>query len=33
MTFTVNQSGVVDERDLGPNKAKLAPGIKAFDPG
>jgi Protein of unknown function (DUF2950) len=33
MTFTVIQSGVVFGRDLGLNTAKLAPGIKAFDPG
>jgi hypothetical protein len=32
-TFIVNHNGVVYERDLGPNTAKLAPGIKAFDPG
>lgn len=33
MTFIVNHNGVVYERDLGPNTAKLAPGIKAFNPG
>jgi hypothetical protein len=33
MTFIVNQNGVVYERDLGPTTAKLAPTIKAFDPG
>jgi len=33
MTFIVNHNGVVYERDLGPSTAKLAPGIKAFDPG
>ena len=33
MTFIVNQNGVVYERDLGPNTAKLAPAIKSFDPG
>src|SRR5512139_1410852 len=33
MTFIVNHNGVVYERDLGPNTTKLAPGIKAFDPG
>jgi hypothetical protein len=33
MTFIVNHNGKVYERDLGPNTAKLAPGIKAFDPG
>jgi hypothetical protein len=32
-TFIVNHNGVVYERDLGPNTAKLAPGINAFDPG
>jgi len=33
MTFIVNHNGVVFERDLGPNTAKLASGIKSFDPG
>ena len=33
MTFIVNHNGVVYERDLGPNTAKLASGITAFDPG
>jgi hypothetical protein len=33
MTFIVNHNGVVYERDLGPTTAKLAPTIKAFDPG
>jgi len=33
MTFIVNHNGVVYERDLGPNTAKLAPGIAAFNPG
>jgi len=33
MTFIVNHNGVVYERDLGPGTAKLAPGIKSFDPG
>jgi hypothetical protein len=33
MTFIVNHNGVVFERDLGPATAKLAPAIKAFDPG
>jgi hypothetical protein len=32
MTFIVNHNGMVYERDLGPNTAKLAPGITAFDP-
>ncbi len=33
MTFVVNHNGTVYERDLGPNTTKLAPGLKAFDPG
>jgi hypothetical protein len=33
MTFIVNHDGVVYEKDLGPNTAKLAPEIKRFDPG
>ena len=33
MTFIVNHNGRIYERDLGPNTAKLAPGITAFDPG
>jgi hypothetical protein len=33
MTFIVSHNGVVYQRDLGPNTAKLAPGIKTFDPG
>ncbi len=33
MTFIVNHNGAVYERDLGPTTAKLAPTIKAFDPG
>ena len=32
MTFIVNQDGVVYERDLGPNTAKLAAEIRRFDP-
>ena len=32
MSFIVNQDGVVYERDLGPNTAAVASGIKAFDP-
>ncbi|MBK6600976.1 MAG: DUF2950 family protein [Betaproteobacteria bacterium] len=31
-TFIVNHNGTVYERDLGPNTAKLAAGIRAFDP-
>ena len=33
MTFIVNHNGVVFERDLGASTPKLAPAIKAFDPG
>ena len=32
-TFIVNHNGTVYERDLGPNTATFAAGIKAFDPG
>jgi hypothetical protein len=32
MSFLVNQSGVVLEKDLGPNTASIASGIKRFDP-
>jgi Protein of unknown function (DUF2950) len=32
MTFVVNQSGVIYERDLGPDTAKLAEGMTAYDP-
>ncbi len=32
MTFIVNQDGVVYERDLGPNTAAVAAGIKSFNP-
>jgi hypothetical protein len=32
MTFIVIHNGVVYERDLGPDTAKLAPAIKTFDP-
>jgi Protein of unknown function (DUF2950) len=32
MTFLVNQSGVVFQKDLGPDTAKLAPKIESFDP-
>ena len=32
MTFVVNQQGRVYQKDLGPNTAKLAPSIKAYDP-
>jgi hypothetical protein len=33
MTFIINHNGVLYERDLGPNTAKVAPAIKSFDPG
>ena len=32
MSFIVNQGGVVFEKDLGPDTAKVAAGISAFDP-
>lgn len=32
-TFLVSHDGVVWENDLGPNTARLAPAIRAFDPG
>ena len=32
MTFTVNQDGVVYEKDLGNKTAQIARGIKSFDP-
>jgi hypothetical protein len=32
-SFLVNQDGVVYERDLGPNSASIAQGIKLYDPG
>ena len=32
MTFIVSHNGAVYDRDLGPNTAKVAPGIKTFDP-
>jgi len=32
MTFTVNHDGVVYQRNLGPQTAKLAPAITRFDP-
>jgi hypothetical protein len=32
MTFLVNNDGVVFEKDLGPDTAKLAPAIDRFDP-
>jgi hypothetical protein len=33
MTFIVNHDGVVYQKDLGPETAKLAPKITRFDPG
>ncbi|MCK0207413.1 DUF2950 domain-containing protein [Starkeya koreensis] len=33
MTFLCDQRGGVFERNLGPDTAKLAPGIRRFDPG
>jgi len=33
MTFLVARSGVVYQRDLGPDTARVAAAIKAFDPG
>ena len=32
MSFLVNQAGVVLEKDLGPNTAKIASGVKRYDP-
>ena len=32
MTFLVNQDGVVFQKDLGPDTAKLAAAIESFDP-
>ena len=32
MTFIVNQDGIVFEKDLGPDTAKVAAGITVFDP-
>lgn len=33
MTFMTNHDGVVYEKDLGPDTAKLAQAVKSFDPG
>jgi hypothetical protein len=33
MSFLVNQSGVVLEKDLGPKTSSIASGMKRFDPG
>ncbi len=32
MTFIVNQSGVVYERDLGPETSEIAPNVKEYNP-
>ena len=32
MTFIVNQDGVVFQKDLGPDTAKLAQAMKTFNP-
>jgi len=32
MTFIVNQNGVVYQKDLGKNTAKIAAKMKRFDP-
>ena len=32
MTFIVNESGIIYEKDLGPNTTKLAEAMSAFDP-
>ena len=32
MTFLVNQTGIVYEKNLGPDTAELADKIQAFDP-
>ena len=32
MTFIVNESGTIYEKDLGPNTTKLAEAIIAYDP-
>jgi hypothetical protein len=33
MTFVVNHDGVVFQKDLGADTARLAPEITRFDPG
>ena len=33
MTFMTNHDGVLYERDLGPDSAKIAQSITSFDPG
>ena len=32
MTFIVNESGIIYEKDLGPNTTKLAEAMSVFDP-
>jgi len=32
MTFIVNESGVIFEKDLGPDTTKFAEAMTAFDP-
>jgi hypothetical protein len=32
MTFIVNESGTIYEKDLGPNSTQLAEAMTAFDP-
>jgi len=32
MTFVVNESGTIYEKDLGPNTTKLAEAMTAYDP-
>ena len=32
VTFAVNQDGIVFQKDLGPETAKIAAGITRFDP-
>ena len=33
MTFMINQGGVLYEKDLGPDTAAIAKGIRSFNPG
>jgi hypothetical protein len=33
MTFMVNESGIVYQKDLGPDTAKAAAAITEYDPG
>ena len=32
MSFIVNHQGIIFQKDLGPNTAKIASGIKEYDP-